>query len=46
VDAAWDEDRLEVTLDAASYAVDEGLIVECGGKKFRLKVEAEEFNGE
>jgi hypothetical protein len=44
IDAAWDEDRMRVTLDAASYAVDEGLVVECGGKKFRLRVEAEEID--
>lgn len=32
-----------ITLDEATYAVDEGLIVECGGKRFRLNVTAEEL---
>jgi len=44
VDVAYDEDRHKVVLDAAHYEVDSGLVVECGGKTFRLHVEAEEID--
>ncbi len=42
VRAALDDDRCEVTLDSAQFDVVDGLVVGCGGRKFKLLVRAEE----
>jgi len=41
LEAAYDDERHEVTLDAATFDVEQGLRVSCGGKLFRLNVTAE-----